>query len=64
MHLDFQQQLDLLQQKLADNDLYTGERQLELTELLKSRKELEDQLQAAEDDWLSACQLYEDALTD
>ena len=64
MHLDFQQQLDLLQRKLADNDLYTGERQLELTELLKSRKELEDQLQAAEDDWLSACQLYEDALTD
>lgn len=64
MHLGFQQQLDSLQQKLADNDLYTGERQSELTAMLKSRKELEDQLQAAEDDWLSACQLYEDALTD
>ncbi len=63
-HLEFQQQLDSLQQKLADNDLYTGERQSELTALLKSRKELEDQLQAAEDDWLGACQLYEDALAE
>ena len=60
-HAELQQQLDSLQQKLGDNDLYTGERQSELTELLKSRKELEDKLQAAEDDWLEACQKFEDA---
>lgn len=63
-HTDLQQQLDSLQQKLGDNDLYTGERQSELTDLLKSRKELEDKLQAAEDDWLEACQKFEDAQSD
>ena len=62
-HQELQQQLDSLQQKLGDNDLYTGERQSEVTDLLKTRKELEDQLQVAEDDWLDACQQYEDAET-
>jgi len=56
-----QAEMESLQQKLTNNELYTGDSQSELTGLLKTRKALERGIQEAEDDWMKACQLLEQA---
>ena len=56
-----QHQLTELQEQLSDNELYTKDRQSELTELLKLQKKLQVQLEAAEGSWLEASEALEQA---
>jgi len=58
---ELQHQLTELQEQLADNELYTKDRQSELTELLKLQKKLQVQLEAAEGSWLDASEALEQA---
>ncbi len=55
---DVEAKLELINEQLADNDLYDAARKDELTQLLKQQAELQQQLQQAEDEWMGA----EDAL--
>ncbi len=54
-----QKDLSTLHDKLADNDLYSGERQAELTELLQQQKQLQSGLESAEALWLELCEELE-----
>ena len=56
-----QKELSALHDKLADNDLYSDERKAELTELLQSQKQLQNELESAEALWLELCEELEQA---
>ena len=56
-----QKDLSTLHDKLADNDLYSGERQTELNELLQQQKQLQTELESTEAQWLELCEELEQA---
>ena len=56
-----QKDLSALHDKLADNDLYSGERQTELNELLQQQKQLQTELESAEAQWMELCEELEQA---
>ena len=56
-----QKDLSTLHDKLADNDLYSGERQTELNELLQQQKQLQTELESAEAQWMELCEELEQA---